>query len=131
MDSRAHFLIVGDATDLPMLRGILSRLPADAYGQVFVEVATAVQIQDWEAPADVSVTWLVRERLRHPLPPRGDLATEAVIAWIAEWMPEEQGLHAVPYVLWIGCSMNPQMDRLYRELDERLDGVHLHHPHHD
>lgn len=123
-----HFLIVGDSTDLPLLRHMLGRLPVDAYGQMFIEVATAVQVHDWAGPDGLAVTWLVRERSRR-FRPRGEAAAQAMLAWVSEWMPEDQDAHSAPYVMWIGCSMSTVMDRLYRQLGDRLDHLHLHHPH--
>lgn len=126
----SHFLVAGDGMDLPLLRQLLGRMPADAYGQVFVEVAARFQITPLCAPEGVTVHWLVDESspLSHT---RGERAAKAVMAWVSEWMPEEQGAHTAPYVMWIGCSTSTVMDRLYDRLGDRLDDLHLHHRHHD
>jgi NADPH-dependent ferric siderophore reductase len=128
----AHFLLVGDGADLGTLRGIVDRLPVDAYGQIFVEVATRAQVRRWDVPAGMTVSWLRRDRvasLLGGLAPRGELVARAVTAWVAEWIPEERSDRALPYVLWIGCSASDQVDRLYRHLARRFGNLHLHHPH--
>lgn len=130
----AHFLLVGDSADLPALRGIVSRLPVNAYGQVLVEVATGMQIQPWELPERMTLTWLRRDRMAGVLgglAPRGELAARAVMAWVAEWIPEQHRDHELPYILWIGCRASRQVDHLYRHLRERFDHLHLHHPHYE
>lgn len=127
----AHFLIVGDAADIPLIRESLDRLPVDAYGQVFVEVASEMQIQRLAAPVGVTVSWLSRDaavRSRGPLPPRGELAARAIEAWCAEWSPQDETEQT--FVLWIGCSSSGRVDELYRQLGQRMPQVHLHHPHH-
>lgn len=122
----SHFLIAGDITDLSLLHQLLGRLPVDAYGQVFVEVAARFQISRLPAPAGLTVHWLVDDAspLTHT---RGERAAQAVMAWVSEWMPEETSAHATPYVMWIGCSTSTVMDRLYDRLGDSLDDLHLHH----
>lgn len=131
---QAHFLLVGDASDIPAIRDILLRLPVDAYGQVFLEVGSVIRIQRLPLPEAMSVTWLRRDErssVVDAVPPRGELVTRAVSAWISEWMPEDLCEHATPYVLWIGCSASERVDRLYEELQTRMPDLHLHHPHSD
>ncbi|GAA3029578.1 SIP domain-containing protein [Microbacterium dextranolyticum] len=124
--SPSHFLIAGDATDLPLLDQLLRRLPVDAYGQVFVEIDAHVQICPLPAPAGLTVHWLTRDE-----PQRGGRAARAVMGWVSEWMPDEASAHDAPYVMWIGCSTSIVMDRLYDRLGDRLEGMHLHHRPHD
>ncbi len=124
----AHFLIAGDAGDLPLLERLLSRLPADAYGQVFVEVTTAFQITELPAPVGMTVTWLV-DKPATQAEPRGELAARAAVAWVAEWMPESRDAHEAPYVMWIGGTTSIVLDRLHDRLGDRLDRLHLHHGH--
>jgi NADPH-dependent ferric siderophore reductase len=121
-----HFLIVGEAADLPLIRRMLDRLPVDGYGQVFVEVATPFQVADLIAPDDVSVTWLVRNHAGS-FRARGELAAGAVLSWISEWMPDEDGNDS-PYVMWIGGPTGDVMERLHVEIGDRLGRLHLHHP---
>lgn len=53
-------LFVADDLDLPDLRNALQELPADAYGQAFIETEQS-RHDDLERPAGISVTWLLRE----------------------------------------------------------------------
>lgn len=124
----AHFLLAGDGSDVPMLERLLSRLPSDAYGQTFIEVATAFQITDLPAPPGMTVTWLVNNSATRAQP-RGERAARAAVAWVSEWLPEEQDAHAEPYVMWIGCGTSAIMNELADQLGERLDRLHLHHRH--
>ncbi len=125
----SHFLLVGDSTDIGTLRETVRRLPVDGYGQIFVEVASQMQVEQWSVPCGISVTWLCRDRRADALVPRGELVVRAVDAWVAEWMPAPGDEQEVPYILWIGCSSSDRVDRLYRELSDRIEHAHLHHPH--
>jgi NADPH-dependent ferric siderophore reductase len=109
-------LLAGDSADLRDLRALAASLPADAYGQVYVEVASAVQIERLETPVRVAVTWLVREQ-ESDIAARGVLLTAAVDGWIAEWMPE--GVRDDRRIAWVGCSATPQLAERYRTLQER------------
>lgn len=93
-------LFLGDSVDIPAIRAEVEALPDDAYGQVFVEVATRVQVQRWSTPPGVGVTWLERYDSsggRGPVVPRGELAARALAGWVSEWMPDS-GRRAVPSV---------------------------------
>jgi NADPH-dependent ferric siderophore reductase len=113
---RPTVLLAGDSADLRDLRALAATLPADAYGQVYVEVASAVQAEAIEVPARVVVTWLVRDR-EDGVAARGALLGAAVDGWIAEWMPE--GVRNDQRIAWIGCSAAPAIADRYRELQER------------
>jgi len=129
--SAPHFLLVGDSTDIPAIESMLAKLPVGAYGQVFVEIASEVQIRPIVVPSRMVLTWLRRDRATREIgrvAPRGELAARAVTAWVAEWMPESQLEHARPCVLWIGCSASDRMDSLSRELTALLGESRLHHP---
>jgi len=109
-------LLAGDSTDLRDLRALAATLPADAYGQVYVEVASPVQIEQLVTPVRVAVTWLVRER-DTDIAVRGELLTAAVDAWIDEWMPA--GVRNDHRIAWIGCACAPRIADRYRTLQER------------
>jgi NADPH-dependent ferric siderophore reductase len=109
-------LLAGDGADLRDLRALLAILPVDAYGQVYVEVASAVQIERLEVPARVAVTWLERERETSSAV-RGALLTTAVDAWIDEWMPA--GVRNDGRIAWIGCAAAPRIATRYRTLQDR------------
>jgi NADPH-dependent ferric siderophore reductase len=104
-------LLIGDAADLVDLGAILATLPRDAYGQVFVEVASGVQIERLVAPARVAVTWLVRET-SVGMAPRGALLARAVDGWLTEWAPAMDARS----IAWIGCSTSPEIADRYRAI---------------
>ncbi|WP_331766428.1 siderophore-interacting protein [Embleya sp. NBC_00896] len=56
--SGRHLLLVGDQAALPAIGSIVESLPADARGDVFVEVTTAADRQDLVTPPGVRVRWL-------------------------------------------------------------------------
>lgn len=78
-----HLLVVGDETALPAIARLLEGLPADARGQVFVEIADSAHIQSVRELPGVSVTWLPREGAE---PGTTSLLLDAVTA--AEWCDE-------------------------------------------
>jgi NADPH-dependent ferric siderophore reductase len=114
-------LLAGDASDLRDLRALISTLPADAYGQVYVEVSDAEQVERLATPPRVAVTWLVREsgseREDGSTAERGLLLAAAVEGWIAEWMPA--GVRDDRRIAWVGCSALPRIADRYRVLQER------------
>ncbi|MDI9902560.1 siderophore-interacting protein [Rhodococcus sp. IEGM 1409] len=75
-----YLLVVGDETALPAIARLLEELPADASGQVFVEIADVAHIQSVRELPGVSVTWLPREGAE---PGATSLLLDAVSA--AEW----------------------------------------------
>ncbi|QJU54928.1 SIP domain-containing protein [Herbiconiux sp. KACC 21604] len=122
----AHVLLAGDTTDLTPIRRILSELPADAYGQVYIEIVSPIQIRELPRPAGVNLTWLRRDLVPHGLlviAPRGELIRSAVSAWVAEWMPEATSEGGDRIVLWVGCNASPRVGALYRELASRLSAA--------
>ncbi|OJX75341.1 SIP domain-containing protein [Leifsonia sp. 71-9] len=119
----AHFLLVGDETDLPVLQPLVSRLPVDAYGQIYLEVRDGMDAMIWPVPPGIQVTWLVRGD-RHAA--RGDLAMRAVAAWIDEWMPEAMGEEQAPFVMWLGCRGNTRADAVFGDLGARIESRRAH-----
>ncbi|NYJ06754.1 siderophore-interacting protein [Petropleomorpha daqingensis] len=69
----AHLLIAGDETAVPAICAIAEQLPADAVGQVFLEVPGNGDVLDVRAPAGVRLTWLPRDARA-----RGELLAAAV-----------------------------------------------------
>lgn len=127
---RAHFLIAGEGSDRAAVRGAIERLPVDAYGQVFVEVASGIQVERWPTPRGVSITWLFRDAAAARGRPavRGALIERAVTAWVAEWMPGPASGREIPYVMWLGCASSTRIDQLCERLAWSFDHVHLHDP---
>jgi len=100
-------LFAGDASSLPALREMLASLPICARGQVFVEVATADEVDDLPSPGRVTVTWLARDR-RTGAPGSGracapgEALDRAVRAWLAEMYVDAETLAAGEHLIWIG-----------------------------
>lgn len=123
-----HILLVGDSSDIPAIHDILRDLPSDSYGQVYLEVATSIQIRPIDTPPGVSLTWLCRDRHSNDarrvsrdigaMARRGEPASQAITAWVAEWLPDESS--ESDFMMWIGCSASHRVGRLYRALQERL-----------
>jgi NADPH-dependent ferric siderophore reductase len=90
------FLLVTDETGLPAVAGILRDLPRDARGSAFIEIPHADDAQAIDAPAGLTVEWLVRDEGARP----GILALEAVKSWrppsgtLSAYLVGEQALAA-------------------------------------
>lgn len=64
--SRSHaLLLAGDETAVPAIAAILESLPADAVGEVFLEVPHSEDGWDLAAPQGVRVHWLARDGREH------------------------------------------------------------------
>jgi NADPH-dependent ferric siderophore reductase len=57
----AQILIAGDETAAPAIAAILEDLPITARGKAFIEVPTAADVLELDAPEDFEVEWLPRE----------------------------------------------------------------------
>lgn len=126
-------LAAGDIGDLPGLRAWCAALPADAYGRIFLEVFSPIQIEPLPAPPGVGVTWICREGLRiSPRPgigiPRGQALADAVDAWLDEWLRADPGAGR-HFLLWTGARSSSVMrsfwNRVEAELTEIWSGRHL------
>lgn len=118
-------LIAGCSADVPAIGALLAQLPPATYGQVYVEVASPVQIRRWPAPDGVVVTWLRRDLDRRALStvfPKGELLARAVAAWMSEWLPDEAPL--IPGLVWLGGATSSLLNPLHDELRRRLGPVH-------
>ncbi|MFD0307194.1 siderophore-interacting protein [Streptomyces sp. NPDC059517] len=60
-DDASEVLLVADESGLPATAGILRSLPREAVGRVIQEIPTAGDRRDLDAPAGMSVTWVVRD----------------------------------------------------------------------
>lgn len=116
-------LFVGDQNDLPEIRRLTDELPCDAYGHIFVEVASRLQVQRWEPPVGMQVSWLCRDEsgeASSSAPARGELAVRALRAWASEWLPDGCAGTTGPVAMWVGCHASPLVTYEFLELRERL-----------
>lgn len=67
------YVLVGDATALPVIGSILEQLPESAKGQCLIEVHGADDEQELINPANLPITWL-----HNPYPQKGSKLVEAV-----------------------------------------------------
>ncbi|PPI27819.1 SIP domain-containing protein [Rathayibacter sp. AY1B5] len=123
-----QFLIAGDETVVPWIQSILDTLPANARGQVFVEVDDARGLPPLAAPGRVCVTWLGRsERTGAPGTgercSRGVALDRAVRAWVGEMSvvdgdyPWADDRH--DFCAWIGGA-GPVVAELAADVEARL-----------
>jgi len=68
-----NYLLVGDATAIPVLAAILEHLPATASGICSIEVATAEDVQQLQTNADMTFKWLF-----NPNPQEGSTLADLV-----------------------------------------------------
>ena len=108
-----HVLLAGDVGDLPGIVAALAWLPADAYGQVLVEVAADDELPLLAAPLRVTVHRVERS-------PEGDgvAAARAVAAWVEEWIPDEVDERRTVSI-WVGERVEPACPHI-SALVERL-----------
>ncbi|WP_295012746.1 hypothetical protein [uncultured Microbacterium sp.] len=128
---REHFVLAGVVSDAPFLNRLLAALPANGYGQVFVESTGQPTLLSWPGPADVVPFW-ARQDLAPArdgrLPQPGEVLADVLRAWVAEWLPEPGCDDVLPYTMWIGAAGHPPVDALCRELARDYPWLHLHHP---
>ncbi|MFJ3033106.1 siderophore-interacting protein [Curtobacterium pusillum] len=73
-EGTSEVVIAAEETGLPGVVGIAAALPRDTVGRIIQEVPTAGDVRDLDAPAGVSVTWIVRAETEHTVPGRAALA---------------------------------------------------------
>jgi len=73
-EGTSEIVIAAEETGLPGVVGIAAALPRDTVGRIIQEVPTAGDVRDLDAPAGVSVTWIVRADTEHTVPGRAALA---------------------------------------------------------
>jgi len=76
-------------------------------------------------------TWLRRDQGSRALGGvalRGEIASGAIMAWVSEWIPVRRSDRRLPFVVWIGCGVDDEVDRLYHHVLYRFAKLHLHHP---
>jgi len=73
-DGTSEVVIAAEETGLPGVVGIAASLPRDTVGRIIQEVPTIGDVRELDAPAGVSVTWIVRAETDHTVPGRAALA---------------------------------------------------------
>ena len=83
------YLFAGDEAAIPAISVALEALPADAVGQVFLEVATPEDEVELNAPAGVTVSWVHRGGRADAVPDdlAGDHAPLIAAVTTAPWLP--------------------------------------------
>ena len=83
------YLFAGDEAAIPAISVALDALPADAVGQVFIEVATPDDELELNAPAGVTVSWVHRGGRADTVPEEmaGDHAPLIAAVTTARWLP--------------------------------------------
>lgn len=72
-----RYILVGDATAIPVLGAILEDLPAGAPTQVFLEVETKEDIQVLASKADAIIDWII-----NPTPGQNTILADKALAYI-------------------------------------------------
>lgn len=112
--------IFADWADLSQVESLLARLPRDVYGQIFVTSAGA----SWpvEVPCRMQVSWLA---------PGADALADAIAAWSAEWLVDEDGLFCQTPVVWVmshaAAALSGSATDGMRRLVTALPSTHLAH----
>lgn len=74
-DGTSEVIVAAEETGLPGVVGIAASLPRDTVGRIIQEVPTAGDVRELDAPAGVTVTWIVRaDTDPHAVPGRAALA---------------------------------------------------------
>jgi len=109
-----HVLVAGDVAELESITALLALLPDNAYGQVYVESSGTDDVPAVPAPPRVTVSHVVRAE-HHAT---GELLSEAVACWLAEWMPDEPQPERL-ISIWAGTTVTGGVPTLGARL-ERL-----------
>lgn len=126
MDSPlTRHVLIGDEHDLPLLRVVLASFPADAVGEVLLELPVARRQTPLPRPVGLAVRILRRGPGQYP----GLAACTALGAWVEEWV---LGDHATAegHAIFVGMPGNPLVERWCGEQLERLPRLHMHRPRH-
>lgn len=113
------YLIAGDYRDYFSIRNIVETLPNDAYGQIFIEITDPEQIQDFDRPRRMQLTWLTVGNTDSSAQSDTRLC-QAVTGWLAEWQVADGEQHQ-KLELWLGGIMNPQVSAQWQNLSMQLN----------
>jgi NADPH-dependent ferric siderophore reductase len=91
-DSTSEVVIAAEETGLPGVVGIAASLPRDTVGRIIQEVPTAGDVRELDAPAGVTVTWIVREAAAP-----GAVPGRAALAELQRYVPADE--HGYAFVV--------------------------------
>ena len=74
-----RLLLAGDEGAIDTIALLLATLPANARGQVFLEVQSDAEVGTVSAPGRFAICWLVRDR--------GQSLRTSIDAWLSEMLP--------------------------------------------
>lgn len=107
------FLLAADMTALPALASNLKRLPADARGQVFIEILSEADKQGLHKPDNIELVWVVNDEPGSEESPLFHAIQEA------KW---QDGKVAI----WAACEFKTMKKiRQYLKVDRGVEKSHL------
>lgn len=120
-------VLIGDEQDIPLLRLLLASFPAEAVGEVLLELPAAERtlLPNLPAPSGIGLRHLPRFEDEHP----GLAACTALGAWIEEWVLDEHAT-AEGHTIFVGMAHNPLVEQWCEALVERHPRLHMHRPRH-
>ncbi|MDO9395335.1 MAG: SIP domain-containing protein, partial [Herbiconiux sp.] len=103
-------LIAGTESNLDEVRALVASLPESARGQVFVEVATAAQIDPMATPERVTVTWLTRDTRSGDMGSGlacapGQALGRALHAWVGEMSTGDAEIDGDEVCVWLARDL--------------------------
>lgn len=119
-----HILIAAESTELNDVELLLGHLPANSYGQVYIEAEDPSEYLALESPRRVTINWLYRSERpsdAHGAPVQeGGLVAEAVRIWIGEFLVDD-GSDAIDGVaVWLGAHSQALNDSLSSAVVQRI-----------
>ena len=118
-----RFLMIGNEADLPLLRSLTTSFPANAQGNIFLELPDDRRPL-LSAPPGISTSVLPRS-LPSVLHAPGTRACVALESWVGEWVHGEHA-SAEGHAIFVGLAGNPLVERLCAALVQHRPGLHLH-----
>lgn len=90
-----RILLAGYSEHVETVKMILATLPANARGQVFIQVDSEAEVGHLTAPGRFAICWLVRDR--------GQSLERSLDAWLAEMLPVNAFAESSVYA-WIASE---------------------------
>ena len=118
-----RFLMIGDEADLPLLRSLARSFPANARGNIFLELPDDRRPL-LSAPPGITTSVLPRS-LPSVLHAPGARACVALESWVGEWVHGDHA-SAEGHAIFVGLTGNPLIERLCAALVQHRPGLHLH-----